>query len=761
MFKLKLKIKHILLLVLLIIFVWWGQSFIFSSVVFTKAENYIEENNEEMGVAYFLKYIKEFPRKNKALTAFEKVLNQMPHTNNFYIFMARGRSGGGIKTLAELEKLELLNSDFEKLKRYHKGKKLLDLQLRLAEVNYQANNIEKTKELFREVAESKIEDYSDKAQVLLIFLHLELNEVKEAKKIFSNINSDIDIYEKLQRLMKVVVENNREFINSINNQDIYNIPENFNYNNNHSWTKKYLSDEVFNMLYKNEIGNKINVKGYLKKGDKAIANAFVILQKKDYKDSHSHHLGPLYVTADYMTVTDKNGYYEFRDIEPGYYYLGVGITYQRVKDYLYGYPEDITIKENKVVERNINFNPTVKIVEAPEQKTIDEFISFELKWKEYPGAAYYKVYKGISSDGIIFYPQLGEKIYNTETTVQLTSDIFNDSRVSFDAEGISPGSIIGYEKTNCKIVYRVYAFDEKGNELSRNVDPFKRYSFDWNNEKELNRGDKFLVERKYEEAIKAYENVISKGVADADVYSALGKLYYHGYKYEGTEIIGKDYDKAEKYLIKAYEIGGDDSLLSLLRSVNIKTGEWKDAKHYNSLSRKNDPGNAWLLLTEARINLYQGNLELAKNYMLTAMEKADKKQDYVVKRAQAYLMTIYLLQGNKDKALQIEKDYFAGDKDIEGEVFLADIYKEVDWDELNEFFRLINLGEVDKAINSLPSETETGIFFKTLALIMKPRDHMKDDFYDLYQKQENFVLKNYLKRLGKEFIQSNFPHLIR
>ncbi|MGM0411395.1 MAG: hypothetical protein ACQEQF_11635, partial [Bacillota bacterium] len=238
--KIQLKVKYILVIVFLLVIVWWGQSFIFNTVVFTKAENYIEENNEEMGIAYFRKYIKEFPKKDKALRAFEKVLNQIPHTNNFYIFTAHGRSGGGIRTLAELEKLELLNEDFNELKKYHNGNEILDLQLRLAEINYQANNIDKTKELFKEVINSEIEEYSNKAKALMLFLHLELNEINKAKDIFVNLDKEHEIYEKIERWF-ALIEKDKEYLSSLNENDINHGAKNFRYSN-HSWVEKYLDD---------------------------------------------------------------------------------------------------------------------------------------------------------------------------------------------------------------------------------------------------------------------------------------------------------------------------------------------------------------------------------------------------------------------------------------------------------------------------------------------------------------------------------------
>ena len=750
--KIKIKVKYIIIIALLFTVMWVGKSFIISEVVYTRGENYIADGEKEVGIAYLRKYIQDFPESKKTLNAFEKVLNKLTHTSNFLIYVNHGRSGTSVKALAELEKLRSLNQDFSNLKKYHQGQKIAELQLQLAQFNYQANNIHKSKELYRDLLKSNKSEIKKIATVLLSLLHLELGEIEKANQIMKQTKYNFTEIQKVKNWLAFIDRNPSNF-HKLSDDGFYN-SKFYRYFHRISWAEKYLKKNIQQKVYNSFKGNQTNLKGYVKKGSQPLANTFVLLQKKEFEDSQSHHSGSLEHTADYLTITDKNGYYELKDVEPGYYYVGVGLTFNRVSSYLINHPEDIEVKSGQVIERNISFKPTINITEPPQQKAIKDYQSFELAWESYPSAEYYKVYLGISTNGSTFFPLVGDKIYKTETNVEITPEFFENSQgsISFDCDGISPGCIIGYKKIPFKLVYTVYAYDKNGDYLSKNLDYYQRYSFDWQGMGELNKGDKLLLDRKYEKAIKAYHKLLENGQQNEDIYKALGRIYKYGYKFEGTEKVGLDYKKARKYLSKAYQIGKDKELLSPLIGLNIRASNWEKAEYYLNKELKNKPDNGHIWLRKGRLKLYQYNLIKAENALIKALKKAETGQEY--------LIILYLLQGQKEKALKVEEEYPNRYGDHKYEKYLKESYQAIDWEQLDEFFNKIKAGNVKEAINELP-ESETGRFYKTLALVLQPKDKMKDDFYKAYNELNNHVLKTFIKKLGKQLISSAFPRRYR
>ena len=386
-----IKVKYIILLLLVVIAVLMVRPFVIEKVLFFRAENYLDEGNEKMAAAHFRRYVQKFPEREEAVDSFRKVLAQMPRTS-MYITSIFHVSGGGptLLTLEDKEKLEKLNRDFSLLKEHHKGNKIINLQRQLARVNYQAGNIEKAIDLLQEAVESG----NLGAREELAFLYLDIGKRETAEEIIAEVpETGADM--SWERLVDI------RLWNALINRDekTYQQMKDYLEDKSSFYEVKYyyggfgLGRELIEDLGRNVFGEEeINLQGKVTGGGEPLENVIVFLQKKT-----SENEGPISSSLGYMsehmTVSDSEGIYEFRGIEPGEYFMGIGASYYRIDDYFLQAPDgyfdnsqrgpfgSLQLGEETVTE-NIKFREPFKIIEAPEKGEVFRGnIEFSLVWE--------------------------------------------------------------------------------------------------------------------------------------------------------------------------------------------------------------------------------------------------------------------------------------------------------------------------------------------------------------------------------------------
>lgn len=278
-----------------------------------------------------------------------------------------------------------------------------------------------------------------------------------------------------------------------------------------------------------------SVTGSVQIGDAPAADAYAVLRRKGENVWHSPPFG--YYP---MALTDRDGTFRFYDVAPGEYEIGIGLRKEKVDGYYLAEPanQTVVVTEGTTAEYDVRFVPQVKVVNPTNKETIaEDVIRFE--WEPYPGADYYKltisaidnVREGESYDT---FPIALEDTWRepyAEYGIETLRTVPRGYGKTSDGEGrtqLSPAAILGAVYPGGKFVWCVDAYDSDGLKISSSSGYYT--SFDNNlpffslDDKEQLKGDKLVVEGKYEEAMQTYETELHNPYA----LRALAIMHLHG-----------------------------------------------------------------------------------------------------------------------------------------------------------------------------------------------------------------------------------------
>lgn len=294
-----------------------------------------------------------------------------------------------------------------------------------------------------------------------------------------------------------------------------------------------------------------SVEGVVRIDGSPVADAFVYLV--DTK-SIGYHSPPYY---DYpMTITDEQGRYRFYDQEPGDYYVGVGLQPEQVAGYHLAQSAEktVSVKKEAVSPYNVDFAPQLKAI-SPASGDVIEGDEITFQWEPYAGADYYQLYittilrdEGGKYEGSTTTTLTDQKHMGTSESFkldELSAHVYDAGKyvdekgdIEFDSQGL-----LGMLYPGGEFIWSVEAYDSEGRKLSSSAGyylgedalaPLFRIS-----EKEMLAGDRLILEKRYKEAVMAYER---EGDNDRAL-RVLAKLTEHGV----TEAEG-DPEKALAYL---------------------------------------------------------------------------------------------------------------------------------------------------------------------------------------------------------------------
>lgn len=278
------------------------------------------------------------------------------------------------------------------------------------------------------------------------------------------------------------------------------------------------------------------VTGTVKIGDVPAADVYAVLRRKGENVWHSPPFG--YYP---MALTDRDGTFRFYDVAPGEYEIGIGLRKEKVDGYYLAEPakQTVNVTEGTTAEYDVLFVPQVKVVNPTNKETIaGQTIRFA--WEPYPGADYYKltisaidnVREGESYDTFPIALEDAWREPRAEYGIETLRTVPRGyGKTSKNGEGrtqLSSAAILGAVYPGGKFVWSVDAYDHAGKKLSSssgyytsfdNTVPF--FSLD---DKEQLKGDKLVVEGKYEEAMQAYETERDNPYA----LRALAIMHLHG-----------------------------------------------------------------------------------------------------------------------------------------------------------------------------------------------------------------------------------------
>ncbi|MBH5320661.1 carboxypeptidase regulatory-like domain-containing protein [Paenibacillus sp. GSMTC-2017] len=285
-----------------------------------------------------------------------------------------------------------------------------------------------------------------------------------------------------------------------------------------------------------------SITGNVKIGDKPAANVYVMLQRSNETGWHSPPYGHYPIT-----ITDIKGNYQFSGIEPGEYDIGVGVQPEQIDGYYLTENEIKTVSTSH--ERtgvfNFKFVPQVRTTYPINYETI-ESDELRFEWNPYEGADYYHLSlissittkDGDNQSTISTTTTISEDKYRNTKAIyslkELRSRNFKDPK-NIDRKGnvtFWPKNILGPVYPGGHFVWLVDAYDANGRKLSSSAaylhGPVNMRPMFSLPEEDALKGDRFVIEHNYDEAIEAYKQEGDNEYA----LRALARLASHGIKSE-------------------------------------------------------------------------------------------------------------------------------------------------------------------------------------------------------------------------------------
>lgn len=464
-------------------------------------------------------------------------------------------------------------------------------------------------------------------------------------------------------------------------------------------------------------------------------------------------------------ITDENGRYEIKDIPNDNYNLGLYGSWHRLKN-----------KQIKIKSKHIAFDGNIKISE-----NIQLYDPIKLKKLEYIGKDKIKVaWENPMGNDFEYSVQFGEiqdtdyggeyvnfsyinSIITKENSVEIDLPQYKKNALgnigSWGNDFVDPYQVIEPFYHTGKYALRIdshplitdYYYpgsDNYGVYSNRRYDSIDIEGNDWNE------GDKLLLEKKYPEALKWFENKLEENIDDIHAIKVLSTLYSKGYKgkEDGFGLIGKDIKKGIRYteLLKE-KIGEKDYILSILGDLFNSDGQYEKAVEY--YLKKAEAGDSYYEYSQA------GNMYMKMNKWHKAFEYYKLYADNYDYKDYAKVLLVSILMDNKETIVKysnmIESEEYGLDY---SELF--NTYINIDRDKYKELYTLINEEKIVQAKEMLEKdESELGIFYRGLLLLSEMRrfDHEEEKTYhSLYKLQHNNTLKSLMKYFGQREIVSNF-----
>jgi tetratricopeptide (TPR) repeat protein len=271
------------------------------------------------------------------------------------------------------------------------------------------------------------------------------------------------------------------------------------------------------------------VEGRVWIGRELAKQVIVYLQPKEANSWHSPPFGVYPVT-----VPDAAGVFRFYGIAPGNYEIGVGIDAgeaegfvrrQEARDY-------VTVKERETGVFDVRFVPQAKVVSPVNGETISGG-RLRFEWEPYPGADYYQLkisrllfneQGNIESMNTVF---LEERWRQTEAEYDISDLRTLSPVISYDSEGLLPGSVLGIVYPGGTFTWAVDAYDQNDIRIGSSggyyaFDAGKIPVFSLDDEQSLS-GDEFVLQRQWDKAVAAYE----KDLPNPYALRALAAIYLY------------------------------------------------------------------------------------------------------------------------------------------------------------------------------------------------------------------------------------------
>lgn len=429
-------------------------------------------------------------------------------------------------------------------------------------------------------------------------------------------------------------------------------------------------------------------------------------------------------------ITDGNGEFETLGFKQGVYDIGIGIHPSQLYNKVHLKEGIWSIELNSDLEFNFDFTAPIEITDPKDKIVMKDGEDLQISWDPVKGADYYEVElvtfanpeeKRGSSARILL------KDKNGDEKLKGNSMIFNienlDERIgvitfSGEEEIINPTAIFNSLIPEVEYPLIVNAYDKENDLISSSLPLISDYIdiISISIKGELTKGEKLILDKKYDEAILYYEEKLIQNPKDKESLLYLIRFYELGWK-KGKKDVSKALKYAEEYdkEYKDYKLSLE--VVDFMSRKNIKENKEKVKEILEKVPEEDRDTNYY-----SNMAMYY----LAEEDYLKARESYEKMTDYKY----GDIIYIYMYLGDYEKAISTLQS---------GEITLFKMNKRKVIEGLNNMDKL---SEKDKDL------------FKKLLKSQLDNNLNSDEERSLYNKTLNSVtsleLRNVIKEIGKE-----------
>ncbi len=324
-------------------------------------------------------------------------------------------------------------------------------------------------------------------------------------------------------------------------------------------------------------GKSSSVKGQILTGDTSISNVLVYLvNEKTYEGRMGNFAD---ISSNPPVLTDAQGKFEFRPVIPGKYFIVLGFKPEDLEGIgRFKGLETFKVEAGKPTELCYVLRPRVKVIEPAGKQTFNQGQEMKISWEEVPQASTYNLHITLKFDSGCYVSRVYRK------NLKGNSYIFNPRglelrEMNFVARGdgfvLAPSAVLGSFYPGAEIFFVIEALDKDG----RSISDSEGYVLQLNGNypsimveeaEPLSAGDQYVIEKNYDEAVRAYQDALQNNPDDPYTLLSLARLYSSGWT-EGTE----DRDKAVYYYRKVLKVTNETFIMEEVASAAVAAGDYK------------------------------------------------------------------------------------------------------------------------------------------------------------------------------------------
>lgn len=722
--KLKIKIKTLIMLIILTLFL----VFIIAPVANLSIATYLNQKGSDKAEAFYNNYMASPIRLNEKQGLYGYGESLIKGFGKYKIHLT-GRGGGELTTPEDMEKSM---ESFEKLllkcekKHYKDGyqdKYFTNSYSKLLDISIATLDIDKLLYWIDWGRDKENQEIRYMSKLYEAYYHYVQKDYNKARGILEDFDEELDT--KYYELMGDVnlrlgnLEKAKEYYERPGKNDF--VPRSSYFSGYFGGSDSFLApfevDEYMNKWQGDYI-----VRGKVSQDGKGLPFVEVYLNQ----DLGYFSTGGVKPDA----ITDGNGEFETLGLKQGVYDIGIGIHSSQVYNRVFLRKDISSIEINSNMEFDFDF-VTPMVINNPEEKIIiKKGESLNITWDEIKEADYYKVQylvfgNPMERQGGLYTIPLKDK--NGDEELKSNSMVFNIenlenriSAISFSGEDeiIDPMGIFGLLIPNVEYPIIVNAYDKEDNQIASSLTLINDYEdiISIEIEGNLTKGEKLILEKKYEEAISHYEEKIMDEPKDKEALFYLVRFYSIGWE-KGKKDISKAFKYAEEYDKEYNDYNLSLEIVDSLYNKDFKENKDKIIKILEETPYKD---------RDAKYYRNMAKYYLTIGDFIKARENLEKETDYksidivyIDMYLEDYKKAISTLKGGKTRLTKMNTRVV-----IEG---------------------LSNIENISKEDKEL---------FKTLLKSGLANDLNREEIQDLYKNTLNSVtslnLRNIIREIGKE-----------